>query len=240
MEKGQGRKKRAALIVLLVLIIAAGAAVWFLREPLSLLRDTRMSEEQIQTKTEEKDKIEETVRTEYKVPEIKLDSETIKDIQSGNKTVEEVANQIVEEAGASGAGQEAAAAASGAGQEAGSSAGASTPPPEEDENAKKLKVLLTQAYVLRDSFVEQIEGVVDACREEYHQLDESKQTQTEKVRIVYAHLREVGAMEKECDTEFDEIASQIQELDPALAEQVRTQYENEKSLKKAELLDRFT
>lgn len=253
----KSQKKRWPIVLLAVLVAFVGVAAFFLRGPFSLLSDAMMSDEDLQQKTEEKDKIEQEVRSQYQLPEIQLAPETLADLQNGTKTIEEVANQALEEGSGQTPQEEDANQAleedggqtpqeeDQAPQESGQApqpeedAPSGTEEPQETEEEKQIRSLLTQVYVLRDSFIGRIEGVVAECKNEYLQLDESQRTADKKAAIVYKRFGEVSNMEKECDSQVADILSQIQAIDPDLASQVRTQYQNEKAVKKAELLNRY-
>ena len=95
-------------------------------------------------------------------------------------------------------------------------------------------------YNLRRSFSNRIEVIVNECIDEFLALDPAEQTTMNKMRIVSARLGDVADMEEECDSQVNGIVSQIHTIDPALAADVKQQYENEKALKKAELVARYS
>lgn len=109
----------------------------------------------------------------------------------------------------------------------------------EEEKTAKTQNLLAQLYVLRDSFNARIDGIINECIEEFLALEPSKQTKVAKLRIVYARMDTVEAMESECDAQVEAIAAQLDEIDPALGEKARQYYKNEKELKKASLISQY-
>ena len=109
---------------------------------------------------------------------------------------------------------------------------------EEEKNAK-VQSLFAQLYVLRDSFSSQVDGIIAECIAEYLQLDPSKQTKINRVRIVYGRMDDLEAMEADCNAKVEAIASQLDALDPALGEKARQYYENQKELKKASLIAQY-
>ena len=104
---------------------------------------------------------------------------------------------------------------------------------------EKLKDLIQQMYDLRDTFSGHVDAIINECIAEFLALDPSEQTKMNKIRIVSARLGEVADMEDDCDNQVADIVSQIREIDPALADQVEQQYQNEKALKKASLINQY-
>ena len=104
---------------------------------------------------------------------------------------------------------------------------------------EKLKDLIQQMYDLRDTFSGHVDAIINECIAEFLALDPSEQTKMNKIRIVSARLGEVADMEDDCDNQVADIVSQIREIDPALANQVEQQYQNEKALKKASLINQY-
>lgn len=108
----------------------------------------------------------------------------------------------------------------------------------EERNAK-VQSLFAQLYVLRDSFSSRVDGIIAECIQEYLKLDPSKQTKVNRIRIVYARMDDLEAMEADCNAQVENIASQLDEIDPALGEKARQYYQNEKELKKASLIAQY-
>lgn len=112
--------------------------------------------------------------------------------------------------------------------------------PQISETDKKIQNLVAQMYVLRSSFTSRLDATIAECIAEFLALDPEQQTTANKVKIVSARLGTVADMEKECDDQVASIVAQIRELDPDLADQMQQQYENEKAVKKADLIAQYT
>ncbi len=130
--------------------------------------------------------------------------------------------------------------------EAASADSGQTQAPEKSEAEKakeaadaKAQNLIAQLYVLKNSFNSQVDGIIAECIEEFLALDPSEQTRAAKLRIVYSRLDKLQAMEADCDAQVENIAAQLDEIDPALGEKARQYYKNEKELKKASLISQY-
>ena len=107
------------------------------------------------------------------------------------------------------------------------------------EEERRLQNLVTQLTILRGTFTSKVDGIIAECIAEFLALPPEEQTTTSKMRIVYARLDEAAAMEEDCDRQVAEIVDQIRQLDPDLAAQAERQYQNEKDLKKASLIEQY-
>ena len=118
------------------------------------------------------------------------------------------------------------------------------PQPSEADKAKaeteaRVQNLFAQLYVLKSSFSSRLDGIINECIDEFLALDPAKQTRTMKIRIVYGKMDTIEAMEAECNAQVENIASQLDEIDPALGTKARQYYQNEKELKKANLISQY-
>ena len=129
---------------------------------------------------------------------------------------------------------------SGTEQTTGGSTSQTPAPPAEPTDEQRLQSLIAQLYVLRDYFVGQVDALIDACIDEFLALPEDQQTNASKIRIVTARLGQAEAMEADCDARVAAIVSQIREINPTLADQAQKQYEDEKALKKANLIAQYS
>ena len=112
--------------------------------------------------------------------------------------------------------------------------------PEEEAKTERIQNLFVRLYVLRDAFDVRLENLVQDAIDEFLALEPDKQTNAAKVRIVYARISDVEKMEAECDADVKEIVDQLNELDPAIGEKAWQYYLNEKELKRANLIARYT
>lgn len=118
-----------------------------------------------------------------------------------------------------------------------------TPANQDYVNSKaKLDELIAKIYVLKASFIGQIEGLIEQAKNEYV----SSKGKIKKATLVGRYMGKGKALEKKCDAQIANIIAQIKvELektggDIGLVDQIQKAYENEKSLKKAELVDRYS
>ncbi len=107
------------------------------------------------------------------------------------------------------------------------------------EQEARVQNLFAQLYVLRASFNTQLDNLIGECIQEFLALDPAEQTRAAKIRIVYARMDDVTAMEANCDAQVESIAAQLDEIDPALGTKARQYYKNEKDLKKASLIETY-
>ncbi len=107
------------------------------------------------------------------------------------------------------------------------------------EQEARVQNLFAQLYVLRASFNTQLDNLIGECIQEFLALDPASQTRAAKIRIVYARMDDVTAMEADCDAQVESIAAQLDEIDPALGAKARQYYKNEKDLKKASLIETY-
>ena len=108
-----------------------------------------------------------------------------------------------------------------------------------EEQDAKVQNLFAQLYVLKNSFSNRVDAIINECIDEFLALDPSKQTKMMKVRIVYARMDDFQAMEADCNAQVENIASQLDEIDPSLGEKARQYYQNEKELKKSSLISQY-
>ena len=108
-----------------------------------------------------------------------------------------------------------------------------------EEQDAKVQNLFAQLYVLKNSFSNRVDAIINECIQEFLALDPSKQTRMAKIRLVYARMDDFEAMEADCNAQVESIAAQLDEIDPALGEKARQYYQNEKELKKSSLIAQY-
>ena len=108
-----------------------------------------------------------------------------------------------------------------------------------EEQDAKVQNLFAQLYVLKNSFSNRVDAIINECIQEFLALDPSKQTRMAKIRLVYARMDDFEAMEADCNAQVESIAAQLDEIDPALGEKARQYYQNEKELKKSSLISQY-
>ena len=327
-------KKKTKVIIAAVIVLAAAVTAGVLvygsrmKTVLSVAKSAGMSTEDIASKSEENDRITQSVREQYDVPEVVLNDDVLAGLSDGSISLEEAAQMLLESRPdvavsaepsgetPSGTVQESTAVtpeSSGTtpqttqNQTPESSSGTAAQPvdstqtepsvpdttaaqpatvpetdtpatseppqtaqtqtpessgtaaqpddstqtepsdstvpvetPQVSEEQQRIQNLVTQMYVLRSTFTGRVDEIVASCVAEFLALDVSEQTTANKIRIVTAHLDEVAGLEEDCDRQVADIVSQLRELDPALADQVAQQYQNEKDLKKAQLVAQYS
>ena len=108
-----------------------------------------------------------------------------------------------------------------------------------EEQDAKVQNLFAQLYVLKNSFSNRVDAIINERIDEFLAMDPSKQTRITKIRLVYARMDDFEAMEADCNAQVESIASQLDEIDPALGEKARQYYQNEKELKKSSLIAQY-
>lgn len=111
----------------------------------------------------------------------------------------------------------------------------------QSEEGSRLNELIGQIYVLRSSFVGQLNGLVAQAKQEYVNGKGS----VSKGTILKRYIGIAAGLEGQCDGQMESLLSQIKaELektggDLSLIGQIRSTYQGEKRAKKAEILNQF-
>lgn len=106
--------------------------------------------------------------------------------------------------------------------------------------SNNISSLVSQIYSLRSSFSGQVDSLVSQA-----QADASSGKYT-KSELIGKYAGQLSSLEGSCDSQFNSLVSQIEsELsktngDTSLISELRSAYENEKSIKKASLLSNYT
>lgn len=108
----------------------------------------------------------------------------------------------------------------------------------EEANARAQN-LFAQLYVLQSSFSSRLDSFLAGCIEEFLALEPEKQTNAMKFRIVYSKMDTIEAMEAECDSQVEQIALELDSIDPELGAKARQYYQNQKELKKASIIAQY-
>ena len=108
----------------------------------------------------------------------------------------------------------------------------------EEANARAQN-LFAQLYVLQSSFSSRLDSFLAGCVEEFLALEPEKQTNAMKFRIVYSKMDTIEAMEAECDSQVEQIALELDSIDPELGAKARQYYQNQKELKKASIIAQY-
>lgn len=129
------------------------------------------------------------------------------------------------------------------------------PAPEQESNEAQSDInaqiseCVAQMYVLKSTFVSQLDAIYDTAFAEYKAVwkslteDERMAKKKELLTRVYP---QAAALEKECDAKVNEIVTKLRSLleeagqDTSLADKIYESYQNEKSLKKAHYINIIT
>ena len=123
------------------------------------------------------------------------------------------------------------------------------PPPQDSDGSvsqDRLAELLAEIYVLRAVFVSSLNNLEADARAEYRALPSDRRTRAQQLDIGMKYMGVAENLEAECDARMDELLSKIEaELrasggDLSLVSEIRSVYNNEKTLSKAEYLSLYT
>ena len=102
---------------------------------------------------------------------------------------------------------------------------------------------VAKLYIVKNRFVNELGSLEQTIKSQYGALPDEQQVPTSRKEIAKRYISFVSDLELECDAEVDAILAQLKsELqavggDVGIVDTIRTQYEEEKSLKKAYYLD---
>ncbi|MBE6571568.1 MAG: hypothetical protein E7656_04925 [Ruminococcaceae bacterium] len=102
---------------------------------------------------------------------------------------------------------------------------------------------VAKLYILKNRFVSELASLEKKIKTQYSSLPKDQRVPTSRKEIAKQYISFVSSLELECDAEVDGILADLKaELtkaggDVAIVDTVRSQYEEEKSLKKAYYLD---
>lgn len=238
-EKRIAHMKKGAKIALGVagaLVIAVAAVIAWQWNNISAARyGLTLDQETIDQRLQENQQALNDAMTQYNVPEYEISREEMEQLTDGTLNEEDVARKLLEEQQPV-SGEDAAAD-----QETASSNGDAAQP-EMTAEEKEIQELIATMYVLRSSYVGELEAVVQSAIQEYAS---GEMTPERRAEVVYSRFDELQAMEKECDGKVAAVVSRLRELlkatgqDDTLAKQVEETYREEKSLKKAAYIQEF-
>ena len=106
--------------------------------------------------------------------------------------------------------------------------------------SNNISSLVSQIYSLRSSFSGQVDSLVSQA-----QADAASGKYT-KSELIGKYAGQLSSLEGSCDSQFNSLVSQIESelsktnVDTSLISELRSAYENEKSIKKASLLSNYT
>ena len=214
------KKKTVILIILAVIIAGLGALIYWQWNNIEALRYfATYSEEERQNKLDENEKaISDILDGMSGIDISRLSDEAVKMLQNGELTEEEAIAIITNKTTLDEI-----------------KSGKATL----SNNSSNLETLIAKIYVLRSTYVGKLDSLVSQAYGEYKAGGDSD-------AIVDKYIGIASGMEGECDGQIESLLSQIKtELektggDMSLINQIRTTYKNEKSIKKGDLLSKYS
>ncbi len=110
---------------------------------------------------------------------------------------------------------------------------------------RSVDAIIEDFYILKSKYVTNLNGVLRKCKAEWRSKPKSEQTFSARLSMAEKCMRLGSVLEAECDAEM---AVLMAELQTALTQsgqstdiipQIQAVYDNEKEIKKAELIDRY-
>ena len=214
------RKKTVILIILAVIIAGLGALIYWQWNNIEALKYfATYSEEERQNKLDENEKaISDILDGMSGIDISRLSDEAVKMLQNGELTEEEAIAIITNKTTLDEI-----------------KSGKATL----SNDSSNLENLIAKIYVLRSTYVGKLDSLVSQAYGEYKAGGDSD-------AIVDKYIGIASGMEGECDGQIESLLSQIKtELektggDMSLINQIRTTYKNEKSIKKGDLLSKYS
>ena len=248
-------KKRTKILLGIAAVLAVAAGVLCVRQwnNITAARYTlTMDQDAVSSRIAENEAVLHEVLTEYDLADYTPSEEDIAAVASGEKTTQELAQEMVSaQAASSQAGVAGAPAASGT---AASSAGSSGPAQSASPSAPaqpaapsyddQIRAQVAMMYVLRSTFVSRLDELVNQAVFDYALAENF--TRDGRMAAVTPYLDAVSTLEEECDAEVATVVAELRRLlkasgqDDSLAKKVEETYEEEKSLKKAYYLKELT
>ena len=109
----------------------------------------------------------------------------------------------------------------------------------------KTSDLIAQLYVLKSSFLSRLSGLEAQGNAEYDNTPKEQRTADWKASMISKYTNKIATMEAECDAKVEAVISQIKaEItknggDMSIINTIRTTYENEKQIKKAQYMNTY-
>lgn len=250
-------KKRTKILLGIVAVAAVAAGVLCVRQwnNITAARYTlTMDQDAVSSRIAENEAVLHEVLTEYDLADYTPSEEDIAAVASGEKTTQELAQEMVSAQAASSQAQTGEAAAPASSETAASSAGSAGPAQSASVSAPaqpaapsyddQVREQVAMMYVLRSTFVSRLDELVNQAVFDYAVAENF--TRDGRMAAVTPYLDAVSTLEEECDAEVAKVVAELRRLlkasgqDDSLAKKVEETYEEEKSLKKAYYLKELT
>lgn len=110
---------------------------------------------------------------------------------------------------------------------------------------ERIAELITKMYVLKSTYVSQIEGIVAQMKAEFVKLPPEQRTTSAKQSIATGYMSKINAMEAQCDAQVNAVVSELRTLlkkngrDVTLADTIVSTYNSEKENTKAYYINTY-
>ena len=240
------KKKYIFLCILAFFVIAIGVFAWMNFDNIkAIYKATRYNTEQIENKIAENEKKNEEMLQKYNQSNIKpLSEEDSEKLTKGELTEEEAIKIVLGKTEGKPEEKTPQNPDEGNGQE--------TQKPEEPqpqmsvEDEEKLGELIAKVYVLKGKYNKLIADENHSAAVDFYSLPKDQQTKEKKYERGVTFMRNVLKLQDECDAEMEIIFQGVTEIlernnmTTELVDEIRSAYKEEKELKKAYFVNKYT
>lgn len=244
------RRKTILCTILVLLAVSLAGLFWWQRDNLKAIHAaTQHTSAELEEKLEEnRQMIEEAVRSASEVTVREVTEEERQALRDGSMTQEQLMERLTGSGGGEPSQPDAESAVPASRPESGGKTDAAPETPDaaaageksaESSYQKELSALIAKVYVLREEYTLALDTMYADAKAEYLALPAEKRTTTQLAKMAKGYLSRANALEKECDGKMDEIVRAMEKLlrendgDHGLVDTVVYTYANEKSLKKS-------
>ncbi len=121
-----------------------------------------------------------------------------------------------------------------------------TDPAEIEKCRNRINEIIAEIYLLRATYLNEIDKLIDAMREEYLALPKAKHNLNGKLELIEKSIIPKGyALEDECDIKMNILLDELREIlkslgdDTDIIKQIKDTYAEQKKLKKTELINKY-
>ena len=247
------RRKTILCTILVLLAVSLAGLLWWQRDNLKAVHAaTQHTSDELEEKLEEnRQMIEEAVRSASEVTVREVTEEERQALRDGSMTQEQLMERLTGSGGGEPSQPDAESAVPASRPESGGKTDAAPETPDaaaagekseqsaESSYQKELSALIAKVYVLREEYTLALDTMYADAKAEYLALPAEKRTTTQLAKMAKGYLSRANALEKECDVKMDEVIRAMETLirdnngDLTLVDTVVYTYANEKSLKKS-------
>lgn len=238
------KKRYIFLCILAVFIIIVGIVAWMNSDNIkAIYKATQYNTEEIENKIAENEKKNTEILEKYNQTNIKpLTDEDSEKLTKGELTEEEAINLVLGKTEDTQQEQPSKSDETNQSQE---------PVKEEQpamsaEDEEKLGALVAKIYVLKGKYNKLIADENYSAASDFYSLPKEQQTKEKKYERGLTFMRNVLNLQSQCDTEMEAIFTEMTELliqnnmSLELVDEIKKAYEEEKELKKAYFVNKYT